>query len=240
MALGGLADLALPATCAGCGQAPSTWCPGCAASLAGPARVARPDPCPPGLPTPWAVAVYDGVVRHALVAHKEHGRLGLARPLGAALARAAVAAAGADRGPLLLVPAPSRPSAVRARGHDPTLRLARRAAAALRGQAVAAGVLPVLRVSGPLADQAGLTSAQRAANLSGALRVPGRFARLVAGRRLLLVDDIVTTGATLAEAARALRAAGGEVEASAVVAATARRGIRVDLRPGVSSDGQGD
>jgi predicted amidophosphoribosyltransferase len=70
-----------------------------------------------------------------------------------------------------------------------------------------------------VADQAGLSAADRAANLSGALQA--RFD--LRGLRVIVVDDVVTTGATLAEAARALRAAGAEVTAAAVIAATARR-----------------
>jgi predicted amidophosphoribosyltransferase len=70
-----------------------------------------------------------------------------------------------------------------------------------------------------VADQAGLSAADRAANLSGALRA--RFD--LRGLRLIVVDDVMTTGATLAEATRALRAAGAKVPAAAVIAATARR-----------------
>lgn len=70
-----------------------------------------------------------------------------------------------------------------------------------------------------VADQAGLSASDRAANLSGAMRA--RFD--LSGRRVIVLDDVITTGATLAEAARALREAGAEVSAAAVVAATARR-----------------
>ncbi len=69
------------------------------------------------------------------------------------------------------------------------------------------------------ADQAGLTATARAANLTGALQ-----SRIdLSGLRVIVVDDVITTGATLAEAARALRAAGAEVPAAAVIAATQRR-----------------
>lgn len=218
-----LVDLVLPETCAGCGVPGGLLCPACCAPLAMPAQVRWPDPVPPGLPTPWSVARYEGAVRAAVVAAKEHGRTGLAGPLGAALARAVRAAGEVAADELVLVPAPSRRAAVRARGHDPTLRLARQAAAQLRRSGRPATVAPVLRVSGRVVDQAGLDAAGRAANLAGGLAVPTRLVPVVRGRRVVLVDDVVTTGATLAEAARALRAAGADVVAAATVAATARR-----------------
>jgi len=78
--------------------------------------------------------------------------------------------------------------------------------------------VPALEHRRRVADQAGLTATDRAANLTGALQ-----ARLdLHGVRVIIVDDVVTTGATLAEAARALRAAGAEVLAAAVIAATER------------------
>ncbi len=160
-----------------------------------------------------AAAFYEGPVREILLAHKERGRLGLARPLGTALAAATRAAAGDLRG-VLLVPVPSSPAAVRARGHDHARRLA--AAAARELDLPVAALLAVARRT---RDQSGLTAAARAANLDGALRARRRLD----GRPVVVLDDVVTTGATLAEAGRALRAAGADVRAAAVVAATVRR-----------------
>ncbi|HEX7189180.1 MAG TPA: phosphoribosyltransferase family protein [Actinomycetes bacterium] len=237
-ALAGLVDLALPAVCAGCSEPGHLLCPACRRSLAGPARTAWPNPAPVGLPHPWAVAAYDGAVRSAIVAHKEHGRLSLAGPLGDALARSALAAAGRlvepDGRPVLLVPAPSRRRAVRARGHDPTLRLARRAATGLRRRGVPMSVLPALRVAEGVMDQSGLGAGERRENLAGSLWVPARLTPLVAGRTVVVVDDVVTTGATLADATRALRCAGARVHAVATVAATSRR------TAGVSPGARGD
>lgn len=224
-------DLVLARGCAGCGAARTVWCSDCSAALNGDPFVAWPSPAPCGLPLPYAVVPYDGVGRRALLAHKEHGRLALSRPLGATLATAVRAAAavrsepapGPGRAALALVPVPSRRAAVRARGHDATLRLAQAAAARLRYDGVEVRVVPVLAPARRLADQAGLSVAGRRANLDGAYHVPERLQPLVRAGPVLVVDDVITTGATLAEAARALAAAGACVVAVATVAATVRR-----------------
>jgi predicted amidophosphoribosyltransferase len=183
---------------------------------------------PPGLPPPWAVADCDGAARAAILAHKEHGRYGLVAPLGDALARSVLAAlaasAGAERGAdVALVPVPSRRAAVRVRGQDATLRLTRRAAAAVRRAGSEVEVLPIVRIVRGTADQAGLDARERAANLHGALALPDRLARQVRGRAVVVADDVITTGASIDETARALRAAGADVRCAAVVAATRRR-----------------
>lgn len=208
-----LLDLLLDRRCAGCAAPGALLCAGCHRVLAVvPARLVQPDPCPPGLPLVAAAAPYDGVVRALLLAHKERGRTSLVGPLGLALA----GAVGVLRdGPAHLVPIPSAPSAVRSRGHDHAWRLARAAAGALPSGSSA---VRLLRPTRAVADQAGLSQAQRAANLRGALvAVPA------APREVVLVDDVVTTGATLVEATRALAAAGHRVVGAAVVAATLRR-----------------
>ncbi|MFC5907792.1 ComF family protein, partial [Streptacidiphilus monticola] len=173
-------DVLLPDRCLGCGCPHTQLCPDCRARLeaAQPFR-ARPAHAPPGLPETYAAAGYEGPVRQALLAHKERGALGLARPLGTALARAvctAVPVGVASRGaPLLLVPMPSTRAATRARGHDPTRRLARRAAAVLRTGGVPARALPALAHRRRVADQAGLGAAGRLENLRGALGTAPRW-----------------------------------------------------------------
>lgn len=223
-------DLVLPQPCAGCGSASGLLCPACEPRLAAPARLSLPSPTPAGLPPTWSVAPYAGPVRQLVVAHKERGLSALTRPLGAALARAVSAAAtSAGAGPpVVLVPVPSSRAAIRRRGRDPTLDLTQAATGTpprrrrdigrrLRGTRYAS-CLQALEHTRRVADQAGLTAADRTANLTGALR-----ARLdLQGVQVIVVDDVITTGATLAEAARALRAAGAEVPAAAVIAATQR------------------
>lgn len=226
-----LLDLVLPVSCAGCATPTVALCPGCAPLLAGSAWPTAPHPGPPGFPRCWAVAGYDGAVRSAVIAYKERGRRDLLRPLGSALATAVRAGA---TGPVLLIPVPSAPAAVRARGTDTTGRLATAAAALLRRTGVPAAPWPVLRLRRRTQDSAGLNAADRMANLAGAMAADPR--RLTRRRTppaslptLVLVDDLVTTGASLAEAARALAVAGYPAGCAAVVAATVRR-VDVGLR----------
>lgn len=220
--LDALLDLILPRTCWGCLAPGRSLCPACRALLErSTPRLTRPDPCPAGLPPLACATTYDGAVRQLLVSHKDRGRLMLAGPLGQALGAAVLvhrpALQGLD-GPLLLCPVPSSARAVRARGHDHAQRLANSAAHWLSARQVPARAVPLLRPARAVADQAGLSSTRRAANLHGAL-----VARGVPGAPVVLVDDIATTGATLAEATRALEAGGHHVVGAAVVAATVRR-----------------
>lgn len=155
-----------------------------------------------------AGARYEESVRTALIAFKERRRHDLTRPLAAVLF-AALAQRPPNTRDAVLVPVPSSPSARRSRGGDHVLRLAR---------ATGVPVCPALRLNRAVRDSAGLGLEARAANLAGAM-----LARVARPRRAYLVDDIVTSGATLLEAARALRAAGWRVEGAAVVAATPLR-----------------
>lgn len=212
-------DLLLGGACVGCGRPGRSLCAACRAELPESPWQAWPTPTPAGLVAPWTGGGYDGTLRAALLAHKERHVSGLAAPLAVLLA-SAVAASGP--GPVLLVPVPSRPGAVRARGHDPLLDVVRRTARLVPGATVA----PLLRSRGGVRDQAGLTSADRAANLAGSLWCPSAGLRRFAGRTagVVVCDDVITTGATAREAQRALTASGLDVRAIAVVAATLRRG----------------
>ncbi|MFI9724313.1 ComF family protein [Streptomyces sp. NPDC052396] len=229
-----ITGLVLPAECVGCGAAHTLLCADCRAELAGrPAWRAWPDPVPEGLPPVYTAAWYTGPVRQALLAHKERGALTLAEPLGGALAGAVRRAGGTGagrgargcEGPLVLVPVPSARSAVARRGQDAGRRLARAAARTLCRGGVPARVAPVLAHRRAVADQAGLDARQRRANVAGALSMSRNAGRHWPGSgAVVLVDDLMTTGSSLLEAARTLRAAGRPVAGAAVVAVTPREG----------------
>lgn len=225
-------DVVLPVDCAGCGAPAALICDGCRRELAGPAAPAWPRPSPAGLPPPWAVADYDGAVRQLVLAYKERGATGLQRPLGRALGRAVRAAAVCSGGgrTVLVVPVPSTTAAIRQRGDDVVLDLARVAAASARRLGVNARVVPALVHARRVLDSSGLGAAERARNLTGALVVRRSCADRLRGRPVVVADDLVTTGATLAEAARALRCRGADVTAAAIIAATRRRGTTVTSR----------
>lgn len=222
-------DLVLGSGCAACGTPGRLLCGDCRSSLPSRGLVCWPTPTPPGLVPPWAAGDHAGALRDLIVAHKEHRRLGLAGPLGRLLAvsvEAAVESVAGDgveagaRGAPALVPVPSHPAVVRERGHDPLLRIARQAAVALRRRGREAAVRPLLRVAERPRDQAGLDAEERAANVRGRFAFRGPP---LTGKPLVLVDDVLTTGATLREAQRVLTEAGQAPCAAGVVAATRRR-----------------
>jgi predicted amidophosphoribosyltransferase len=166
-------------------------------------------------------------VRRLVIDHKENSRLALTLPLASALTLSLLAALAQTALPEpsqvpLVVPAPSTPRTVRARGHDPVLRMSRLAARSLRRHGVMVRVAPALRVVRAVADQAGLGAQDRARNLSGAYAEAPRWQHELRGRTVVLTDDVITTGATAAEGCRALEQAGARVAAVALIAATKR------------------
>lgn len=213
---GRLLDLAFPAVCIGCGREGTALCGPCGRALT--VRDGIPAGAPVGMPSDvplplvqleWC-APYGGLVRDALHALKYRGEQRLAGPLGAAAAaRWREAAIGGD----LLVHVPVHPDRRAARGYDQAELLARAAAATLGRPAV-----PALRRDRATAPQYELGRDRRAANVAAAFTVdPARRAD-VAGRWLVLVDDVVTTGATLVACAEALLGAGAAAVSAVTVA----------------------
>lgn len=219
------ASLLLGAACPGC----RTPCAGLCATCSTQVRAAEPFTVPDarcGVPV-VAAAAYADVWQRCIVAYKERTGWWLGGPLGESLALAAVEAVravGRPDGGLTLVPLPSQPRSVRERGLDTTLTLARVAARSLARAGLPARVEPTLRHVRAVADQSSLGVAHRLTNLAGALVArPLSMGDAGPGDLRLVVDDLTTTGASLAEACRALDRAGTPASACAVVAATPRR-----------------
>jgi predicted amidophosphoribosyltransferase len=221
-------DLICPTRCAGCGQPGALACRRCRQPLLAPPYRHEPTPCPPGLPPLWVAATYDGSTRELLLGFKERAAVGLAGVLGDSLAAAVSAALAPDGGPVVLVPVPSQPASVRHRGDDVVGLMTCRAARRLRRRGVEARVVSALRHRRVVADSAGLGAIQRAANLRGAFALRPGMAGALRSCPIVLADDLVTTGATLSEAAIELSSAQLEVTAAATVAAT-RLGREIGL-----------
>jgi predicted amidophosphoribosyltransferase len=199
----------MPTECSGCGRPDRALCAPCTAALRPAPRFAVRDALPI-----WSALDYTDTVGRVLVAYKDEGRTdaapALAAALGAAVA-AALAAAQPGQGGIELVTVPSSYRAWRARGFHPVDLLLRRAG--LRSVRL---LRP--RAAVTVTDQVGLGREQRLDNRRDTLTARHRLT----GRRILLVDDIVTTGATLLEARRAVTSAGGVVLGAATVAHTRR------------------
>ena len=133
---------------------------------------------------------------------KFEGAVDLARPLAERLT-AAVRAAGIDR-PDCVVPVPLSHSRLAERGFNQAWELARRVARALRVPSLPNALLRAIDTP----HQAGLERRARLSNLHGAFTAAAPHRHKLAGRHVALVDDVMTTGATVAAAAAALRRAG--------------------------------
>ncbi|GLB66917.1 hypothetical protein AHIS1636_13560 [Arthrobacter mangrovi] len=233
--------LVLPSDCVGCGAEDQVLCPRCRTALrAATVRPYRAEAGAESLPLIGgsleevlpvvAAGRYRRELSQAVLAFKNHGRTDLAPVLVPALAAAIQAAAALAGGrPMLLVPVPSRPSSRRRRGYDPLDLLLR---GLQRRRLLPPGVM-VRRLAavrtpwrGQLrgvpggSSQKSLGRSGRRRNVAFSMRLKRGAAGAVSGSVCIVVDDVLTTGATLAELTRVLAAAGGRVEAGVVLAAT--------------------
>lgn len=210
-------DLVLGRRCLACDAPGPGLCRDCLAALrgnAGPVAV-------PGLAVSTTTSVrYDGVARRAILEYKERGHRSLARPLGLLLADAVVAHGQRDpdlaEGPLWLVPVPGHRRS--RRGFDALGTIAAIAAATLTSTGLEAQVTPLLRSGSSYQPLKQLGRAARLRQVQGAFLPAGRGTPHRPGR-VIVVDDVVTSGATLAEAVRVLRRAGIHPDGAATVAA---------------------
>lgn len=227
-----LVDLVLPVSCAGCGAPGRALCPACLGRWSGAPRrcehaAGRLDRMDGTVLPVWALAVNDATVRRAVGVWKDGGRVDVTPWFAAVLTRAVRALApvlptGPGR-PLLVVAAPASRAGLARRGEDLVAALAVAAAASVaepRPGGPGPRAVRALRLAGRGRDQVGLGVRGRSANLAGRVRVRPRHAGTLRGADVLLVDDVLTTGATLAACRAAVEAAGGSPVAAVVLAVT--------------------
>jgi len=193
-----LADLVVPVVCLLCGELDAPLCGSCSGRLRVSGSVHRVVPVPgyPALAVHGSLAAGPELLR-LITAFKDSGRSDLAPLLGGLMTahRPTLTEAGID----VVVAVPQSRRAYIRRGWDPVATLARAAGYSLSR---------ALEVHARHVDQTTLTREARWQNVSQTMRVTGNARALVRGRRFLAVDDVITTGATFAEVARARYVAG--------------------------------
>ena len=201
-----------PLDCVLCGNPPKALCAECEANLPIRQRTVTRAGLLPGL----AVANYEGQAQQVVHAFKQSGSLSLARTMAEPMASALVewlprnAASASEL--IYLVPAPSRPSSIRHRGYVPAEVLAQALKRKLRSHGFITRVVTCVSFDKGVKDQSQLSAAERSSNLEGRVWVKsGAGFRLKMGR-VILIDDIVTTGSTLRNVASALEQSGVKPE----------------------------
>lgn len=216
MVLAGAADLLLGGQCFGCDRPGRSLCRRCRQSLLPEVRRVYRS----GVDFPiWAAASYDGVLKRLLPAYKDAQALQLGRPLAQLLAHALAAAGVGPKSKLVALP--SSRQAVLRRGYAHVEHLTRLACAWLEPPPTQ---IRVLQVAGHI-DQSCLGAEARRKNLVNTMTAkPGRG-------EVVLCDDIITTGSSVLEAARALKSSGFQVKGAVVVAETLSTSEMLSQRP---------
>lgn len=205
----------MPTRCIWCGQIGSALCDLCFAKIRQPIRqVSRL------AISGYAVNAYSEKIATLIHEFKENQQLSLANNMAEVMWPGLQ---NFDLDKVLLVPMPSKKTSFAIRGFNPAEELAKKISRqAARGANIRLPVSRCLKITGSVADQASLSGAARRTNLDGTMRVAG----FPAGHSAILIDDVVTTGATLREAQRSLTNEGVKVQGFIAFAETPPRNMR--------------
>jgi predicted amidophosphoribosyltransferase len=235
-ALSEVMALAVPVECVCCGKEDRAICAGCERQVRlltrRPFRAESAAPALMGsdgsvlLPV-VAAGIYREELAQSVLSFKRHGQGPLGAALAKALGKAVLAATGTGSSEIWLVPVPSSGGAYRKRGFSPVHLLLTR----LRHDGALGGMkchdvlrkvrAPSMAGGGVPGGQKGLGRGDRVRRVRGSMRAVRRTGPAgLAGRPCIIIDDVLTTGSTLAEAARALHQAGAVVRGAVVLAAT--------------------
>jgi ComF family protein len=210
-----LLNIVMPTRCIWCGQIGSVLCEACFTEIKKPVRqVSRLEI------SGYAVNAYSEKIAILIHEFKENQQLSLANNMAAVMWPGLQ---NFDLDKVLLVPMPSKKASFANRGFNPAEELAKRISRqAARGTTIRVSVSKCLKITGPVSDQAALSGEARRTNLDGTMSLAG----FPAGHSAILIDDVVTTGATLREAERCLAKAGVKVQGFLAFAETPPRNVR--------------
>ncbi len=209
---GFVSELFFPRSCAGCGRAGAVLCSVCRWELRTvPHLVKRPIVLPGPV---WSLGPYGGAHRGVIIAMKERGNQDVRSYVGAVILAAIeyLQASGELPEVVALVPAPTRVKSARRRGGDPVETICQYAA---RSSAGGVKIARCLRTAAGVSDQSELDAARRQLNIRGAIELRARPPQ---GVPLVLVDDVITTGATMVASMDTLTVGGGNVCAGVTIA----------------------
>lgn len=209
-----IADLVLSRSCSGCGAFGATVCAECWSRIVD-VHVPVVDDWPDDVPR-WSAATYDGLARDLVIEHKERGALTLNGPLGGLLALAVCALV--PTGPVVLVPIPPHAHSLKRRGYDSLALATRHSIRHLQEAGRDARAASWIRRAHDRGRQVGRARSERRAAVASSMHVEPRSGHM----SVVIVDDVITSGATLNEAVRAMRAAHIVVTGVATIAATPR------------------
>lgn len=214
-------DVIVPRGCAGCGEVDAVLCDACW-SLMHRFRMRSLYGC--SLDHAYACAGYEGSIRTAILQWKDHGDLECDRVFAGILADLIMQCADIRAGPVVLIPTPSSHRSMRARGRWHTKNLTQYVARELRGRGVEAHVRTALSMTGKVEKSVAGSAGRRSGRLRNHIRVD--LNGCGDADTVILIDDIITTGATMSQCINALQTAGLQVDAAVALAAT--NDIRMD------------